>query len=54
MEFAGFEFWEGSGLEIINVAEVLDYIGKLISKHNKYLFSHPNEYPNAFDIRIHI
>jgi hypothetical protein len=29
MDFAAFEFWEGSGLEIINVAEILDYIGRL-------------------------
>ena len=29
MDFAAFEFWEGSGLKIINMAEILDYIGRV-------------------------
>ena len=27
MDFVGFEFWEGSGLQIVDVGEVLDYAG---------------------------
>ena len=27
MDFTGFEFWEGSGLQIIDPGEVLDYAG---------------------------
>ena len=35
MDFVGFEFWEGSGLQIIDVGEVFDYAG-IIYKHIYY------------------
>ena len=35
MDIVGFEFWEGSGLQIIDVAEVFDYAG-IVYKHINY------------------
>ena len=27
MDFVGFDFWEGSGLRVINIDDIRDYIG---------------------------
>ena len=34
MDFVGFKFWEGIGLQIIGVGEVLDYAGGICMQTN--------------------
>ena len=40
MDLVGFDFWEGSGLRVLNIDEVLDFIGKIIKIMKQLEFGH--------------